>query len=165
MALNLPAYIPATPFGILTLLDRYKIQTEGKHCVVIGRSHIVGSPMSMLLSRNSDPGNSTVTLCHSKTSNLKEICKEADILVVAMGRPGFITKDYIKNGAVVIDVGIHRVEDASKPKGYHISGDVKFEEVAPMCSYITPVPGGVGPMTIVALLQNTLLAAKGEVFS
>lgn len=165
MALNLPAYLPATPFGVLTLLQRYNIVTEGKNCVVIGRSHIVGSPMSMLLSRNSEPGNCTVTLCHSKTKNLVDVCKQADIIIAALGKPEFITKEFIKHGAVVIDIGIHRVEDATKPKGYHITGDVKFAEVSPLCSYITPVPGGVGPMTIVALLQNTLLAAKGEVFT
>ena len=164
MALNLPSYLPATPFGICTLLERYGIETEGKNCVVIGRSHIVGAPMSMLLSRNSNPGNCTVTLCHSKTKNLKEVCKHADIIIAALGKPEFITADFISKGAVVIDVGIHRVEDKTNQKGYSIKGDVKFSEVAPLCSYITPVPGGVGPMTIVALLQNTLMAAKKEVY-
>lgn len=164
MALNLPSYLPATPFGICTLLERYGIETEGKNCVVIGRSHIVGAPMSMLLSRNSNPGNCTVTLCHSKTKKLKEVCKHADIIIAALGKPEFITADYISKGAVVIDVGIHRVEDKTNQKGYSIKGDVKFSEVAPLCSYITPVPGGVGPMTIVALLQNTLMAAKKEVY-
>ena len=164
MALNLPSYLPATPFGICTLLERYGIETEGKNCVVIGRSHIVGAPMSMLLSRNSNPGNCTVTLCHSKTKNLKEVCKHADIIIAALGKPEFITADFISKGAVVIDVGIHRVEDKTNHKGYSIKGDVKFSEVAPLCSYITPVPGGVGPMTIVALLQNTLMAAKKEVY-
>ena len=164
MALNLPAYLPATPFGICTLLERYGIETEGKNCVVIGRSHIVGAPMSMLLSRNSTPGNCTVTLCHSKTKDLKRICSEADIVIAALGKPEFITKEYIKNGAVVIDVGIHRVEDATKQSGFKLRGDVYFDEVAPLCSFITPVPGGVGPMTIVALLQNTLMAAKHEVY-
>jgi methylenetetrahydrofolate dehydrogenase (NADP+)/methenyltetrahydrofolate cyclohydrolase len=164
MALNLPSYLPATPFGICTLLERYGIETEGKNCVVIGRSHIVGAPMSMLLSRNSNPGNCTVTLCHSKTKNLKEVCKHADIIIAALGKPEFITADFISKGAVVIDVGIHRVEDKTNQKGYSIKGDVKFSEVAPLCSYITPVPGGVGPMTIVALLQNTLMAAKKDVY-
>ncbi len=164
MALNLPSYLPATPFGICTLIERYGIDTEGKNCVVIGRSHIVGAPMSMLLSRNSSPGNCTVTLCHSKTKNLKELCKKADIIIAALGKPEFITSEYITKGTVIIDVGIHRVDDSTKQKGYSLRGDVKFDEVAPLCSYITPVPGGVGPMTIVALLQNTLMAAKKEVY-
>ncbi|MBL0048333.1 MAG: bifunctional 5,10-methylene-tetrahydrofolate dehydrogenase/5,10-methylene-tetrahydrofolate cyclohydrolase [Bacteroidetes bacterium] len=162
MVLNLPTYIPATPFGIMELLRRYKIETEGKNCVVIGRSHIVGSPMSILMARNTNPGNCTVTLTHSKTKNLKEICTQADILIVALGKAEFLTADYVKPGAVVIDVGITRVEAKETKSGYKILGDVKFDEVAARCSFITPVPGGVGPMTIASLLQNTLLAAKGK---
>ncbi len=162
MVLNLPTYIPATPFGIMELLRRYKIETEGKNCVVIGRSHIVGSPMSILMARNTNPGNCTVTLTHSKTKNLKEICTQADILIVALGKAEFLTADYVKPGAVVIDVGITRVEAKETKSGYKILGDVKFDEVAAKCSFITPVPGGVGPMTIASLLQNTLLAAKGK---
>ena len=162
MVLNLPTYIPATPFGIVELLKRYNITTEGKNCVVIGRSHIVGSPMSILMARNGNPGNCTVTITHSKTKNLKDICAQADILIVALGKAEFLTADYVKQGAVVVDVGITRVEAKETKIGYKIVGDVKFNEVAPRCSYITPVPGGVGPMTIAALLQNTLLAAKGK---
>ena len=162
MVLNLPTYIPATPFGIVELLKRYNITTEGKNCVVIGRSHIVGSPMSILMARNGNPGNCTVTLTHSKTKNLKDICAQADILIVALGKAEFLTADYVKQGAVVVDVGITRVEAKETKTGYKIVGDVKFDEVAPRCSYITPVPGGVGPMTIASLLQNTLLAAKGK---
>lgn len=150
-----PAYIPATPYGILLLLEHYKIQTRGKHAVVIGRSNIVGRPMSILLSQNTATGNCTVTLCHSHTKNLKEICLQADIIVAALGRPEFLTADMVKEGAVVIDVGITRVEDKTKKKGYAIKGDVAYETVAPKCSYITPVPGGVGAMTIAALMQNT----------
>lgn len=160
MVLNLPTFLPATPYGIMELLKRYSIPTEGKNCVVLGRSHIVGSPMSILMARNTNPGNCTVTLAHSKTKNLKEICLQADIVIVALGRAEFITSDYIKQGAVVIDVGITRVEAAENKSGFKLLGDVKFNEVAPKCSYITPVPGGVGPMTIAALLQNTLWAAK-----
>ena len=160
MVLNLPTFLPATPYGIMELLKRYSIPTEGKNCVVLGRSHIVGSPMSILMARNTNPGNCTVTLAHSKTKNLKEICLQADIVIVALGRAEFITSDYIKQGAVVIDVGITRVEAAESKSGFKLLGDVKFNEVAPKCSYITPVPGGVGPMTIAALLQNTLWAAK-----
>ncbi len=160
MVLNLPTFLPATPYGIMELLKRYSIPTEGKNCVVLGRSHIVGSPMSILMARNTNPGNCTVTLAHSKTKNLKEICLQADILIVALGRAEFITSDYIKQGAVVIDVGITRVEAVESKSGFKLLGDVKFNEVAPKCSYITPVPGGVGPMTIAALLQNTLWAAK-----
>ena len=147
------------------MLEKSGIETEGKNCVVIGRSHIVGSPISILLARNSNPGNCTVTLCHSKTQNLKEICSRADILIAALGKPEFITKEYIKKGAIVIDVGIHRVQDSSSPKGYLIKGDVKFDEVEPLVSKISPVPGGVGPMTIVALLKNTLLAAQKKVYA
>jgi methylenetetrahydrofolate dehydrogenase (NADP+) / methenyltetrahydrofolate cyclohydrolase len=163
MALSLPCFLPATPYGILQLLKRYDVPTEGKHCVVIGRSHIVGSPMSMLLARNDYPGNCTVTLTHSRTKNLKEMCLQADILVVALGKAEFLTADMVKKGAVVVDVGITRVDDSSRPRGYRIAGDVKFDEVAPLCSYITPVPGGVGPMTIASLLMNTLQAAEGKV--
>lgn len=159
MVLNLPSYLPATPYGILQLMERAGVETAGKHAVVIGRSHIVGSPMSILLARNTAPGNCTVTLTHSRTKNLAEITREADILVVALGRPEFVTADMVKPGAVVIDVGITRVDDPATPKGYRIVGDVDFASVAPKCSFITPVPGGVGPMTIASLLKNTLLAA------
>ena len=163
MALNLPAYLPATPFGILTLLERYHIETSGKHCVILGRSHIVGSPMSILLSRKGNPGNCTVTLCHSFTPDIKSITSTADILIVAMGKKGFVTADMISDGSVVIDVGIHRVEDPASKSGFRLKGDVQFEEVSKKCSYITPVPGGVGPMTRVSLLLNTLKAAKKEI--
>lgn len=165
MALNWPTYISATPYGILELLKRYQIETSGKHCVVIGRSHIVGSPMSILMARNDNPGNCTVTITHSRTKNLAEVAKSADILIVALGRPEFVTADMVKPGAVVIDVGIHRIEDASKKSGYRLIGDVKFDEVEPIASAITPVPGGVGPMTIAALLYNTLLAAEKKIYS
>lgn len=164
MTLNWPAYVAATPYGIVELLKRYNIETSGKHCVVIGRSHIVGSPMSILMARNGYPGNATVTLTHSKTQNLAEICRTADILIVAIGKPEFVTADMVKPGAVVIDVGIHRIEDASKKSGFRLIGDVKFDEVAPLTSAITPVPGGVGPMTIAALLFNTLQSAEKKVF-
>ena len=157
-----PSYIPATPYGILLLLQHYNIPTKGKHAVVIGRSNIVGRPMSILLSQNNSTGNCTVTLCHSHTHNLKTLCLQADIIVAALGEPEFLTADMVKEGAVVIDVGITRVEDPAKKKGYSIKGDVHFETVAPKCSYITPVPGGVGPMTVVSLLLNTLQAAKGK---
>lgn len=153
-----PSYIPATPYGILLLLEHYKIETKGKHAVVIGRSHIVGRPMSILLSQNTSTGNCTVTLCHSHTKNLKDICLQADIIVAALGKPEFLTADMVKEGAVVIDVGITRVEDKTKKKGYTIKGDVHFESVAPKCSFITPVPGGVGAMTIAALMKNTFNA-------
>ena len=164
MALNWPAYVAATPYGIVELLKRYNIETSGKHCVVIGRSHIVGSPMSILMARNGYPGNATVTLTHSRTQNLKEIAQTADILIVALGKPEFVTADMVKPGAVVIDVGIHRVEDARKKSGFRLIGDVKFDEVAEKASAITPVPGGVGPMTIASLLYNTLLAAEKKVY-
>ena len=163
MCKGLPSYLSATPFGILEMLERAQIETSGKHCVVIGRSQIVGLPMSILMQRNTSPGNATVTICHSKTRNLKEICQTADILIVALGRPEFVTADYVKEGAVVIDVGITRVTDSSKKSGFAIKGDVKFDEVAPKCSHITPVPGGVGLMTICGLLTNTLKAAKREI--
>ncbi|WP_291782852.1 tetrahydrofolate dehydrogenase/cyclohydrolase catalytic domain-containing protein [Cecembia sp.] len=165
MTLGWPAYVAATPYGIVELLKRYAIETAGKHCVVIGRSHIVGSPMSILMARNEYPGNCTVTLTHSRTKNLPEIAQSADILIVALGKPGFVTADMVKEGAVVIDVGIHRVEDVSKKSGFRLIGDVKFEEVATKASAITPVPGGVGPMTIASLLHNTLLAAEGKIYS
>ena len=155
MALDMESFIPATPHGIVELLDRYKIDISGKHAVVIGRSNIVGRPMSILLSRKSSPGNATVTLTHSRTKNLETITKEADIVVSALGVPNFLTQDMIKEGAIIIDVGITRVPDASKPRGYVITGDVDYENVKEKASYITPVPGGVGPMTIAMLLQNT----------
>lgn len=163
MALSLPTYLPATPYGILQLIERYKIETVGKHCVVIGRSHIVGSPMSILMARNTYPGNCTVTVTHSKTKNLKEICLSADIIIAALGKAEFLTADYVKQGAVVIDVGITRVKSDKTKTGWKLLGDVKYDEVAPKCSYITPVPGGVGPMTITSLLMNTLKASKKEV--
>ena len=162
MVQGLPTFIPATPYGIMLMLEHYKIETKGKHAVVIGRSNIVGRPISILLSRNSNPGNCTVTVCHSHTYNLKEICLQADIIVAALGRPAFLTADMVKENAVVIDVGITRVPDASKKSGFAIKGDVDFENVAPKCSYITPVPGGVGLMTIGALLMNTYNACVGE---
>ena len=158
MVLGLDALLSATPSGIMELFKRYKIETEGKNCVVVGRSNIVGTPMSILMSRKSNPGNATVTLCHSHTPNMKEIVKQADILIVAIGKQEFITADMVKEGAVIIDVGIHRVADTSKKSGYKLVGDVKFDEVSKKASYITPVPGGVGPMTIAALLLNTLKA-------
>ena len=164
MAQGMPGYLPATPFGIMQLLKRNNIDTSGKECVVIGRSNIVGTPMSILLSRNNYPGNCTVTLCHSRTKDLAAHTRKADILVVALGRPEFVTADMVKEGAVVIDVGITRVPDDTKKRGYRLAGDVKFDEVAPKCSYITPVPGGVGPMTVTSLLMNTLKAAKGEIY-
>ena len=162
MVQGLPTFIPATPYGIMLLLEYYKIDTKGMNAVVIGRSNIVGRPMSILLSNNTNPGNCTVTLCHSATRNIKEICQEADLIVAALGRPGFLTGDMVKEGAIVIDVGISRVEDATKKRGYAIKGDVNFEEVAPKCSYITPVPGGVGPMTIAALMKNTYRACTSK---
>jgi methylenetetrahydrofolate dehydrogenase (NADP+)/methenyltetrahydrofolate cyclohydrolase len=163
LALGLPSYLPATPAGIMLLLEKYSIETEGKHCVVLGRSNIVGTPMSLLMSRKANPGNSTVTLCHSKTKDLPAIIRQADILIAAIGQPGFVKADMVKAGAVVIDVGIHRIEDDSE-KGYHITGDVDFEQVAPKCNFITPVPGGVGPMTIVSLLLNTFKAYNSEIY-
>jgi methylenetetrahydrofolate dehydrogenase (NADP+) / methenyltetrahydrofolate cyclohydrolase len=164
MAKGLPAYISATPFGVLELIKRYKIETAGKHCVVVGRSQIVGLPMSILMQRNTYPGNCTVTLVHSRTQNLKEICLQADILVAALGKPEFITADMVKDGAVVVDVGLTRVVDESKKSGFALKGDVKFDEVAPKTSFITPVPGGVGLMTVAALMHNTLLASKNEIY-
>ena len=164
MTLNWPAYVAATPYGIVELLKRYQIETAGKHCVVIGRSHIVGSPMSILMARNGYTGNATVTLTHSRTKDLASICRTADILIVAIGKPEFVTADMVKPGAVVIDVGIHRIADETKKSGFRLIGDVKFDEVAPLASAITPVPGGVGPMTIAALLYNTLQSAEKKVF-
>jgi methylenetetrahydrofolate dehydrogenase (NADP+)/methenyltetrahydrofolate cyclohydrolase len=155
---NLPTFIPATPHGIMLMLEHYKINTKGMHAVVIGRSNIVGRPMSILLSANTNPGNCTVTICHSHTKNLKELCLEADIVVAALGKPEFVTADMIKDGAIVIDVGITRVPDATKKRGYALKGDVQFDSVSPKCSWITPVPGGVGPMTIAALMKNTYRA-------
>ena len=152
---GLPAFIPATPYGIMLLLEHYGIETSGKHAVVIGRSNIVGRPISILLNQNSNPGNCTVTVCHSRTKNLKEICRQGDIIVAALGKPGFLTADMVKENAVVIDVGITRVADTGKKSGFAIKGDVDYGQVAPKCSYITPVPGGVGLMTIAALLKNT----------
>ena len=160
MALEMETFIPATPFGIMQLLERYKVETAGKHTVVIGRSHIVGRPMSILMSRKGNPGDSTVTLTHSRTKNLAEFTKNADIIITALGVPEFLKGDMVKDGVVIIDVGITRVDDASNAKGYVIKGDVDFDEVSKKASFITPVPGGVGPMTIAMLLQNTLLARK-----
>lgn len=155
MVQGLPAFISATPHGIMLMLKHYKIETKGKHAVVIGRSNIVGRPMSILLSSNTNPGNCTVTVCHSQTKNMKEICLQADIIVAALGKPEFVTADMVKDGAIVIDVGITRTVDATKKSGFKLKGDVAFETVAPKCSWITPVPGGVGPMTIAALMMNT----------
>lgn len=155
MVQNLPTFIPATPHGIMLLLKHYKIDTKGKHAVVVGRSNIVGRPMSILLSANTNPGNCTVTICHSHTHNLKEICLQADIIVAALGKPEFVTADMVKEGAVIIDVGITRVEDTARKSGFKLKGDVAFDDVSAKCSWITPVPGGVGPMTIAALLKNT----------
>jgi methylenetetrahydrofolate dehydrogenase (NADP+)/methenyltetrahydrofolate cyclohydrolase len=160
MALNLPTFISATPFGILELLDRYNVETSGKHVVVLGRSHIVGSPMSILLSQKRKIGNATVTMCHSRTKNLKEITLQADIIIAAIGIPEFLKADMVKNQVTIIDVGITRLADSSKKNGFRLVGDVAFEEVAEKAAFITPVPGGVGPMTIAMLLKNTLLACK-----
>jgi methylenetetrahydrofolate dehydrogenase (NADP+) / methenyltetrahydrofolate cyclohydrolase len=160
MMLNLPGFLPATPMGIVELIKRMKIETEGKNCVIIGRSNIVGMPLSAMLGRNTDPGNCTVTLAHSKTKNLAEICRNADILIAAIGRPDFVKEDMVKKGAVVIDVGTTRVEDSSRERGWRLVGDVDYENVAPLCSYISPVPGGVGPMTIASLMMNTIKALE-----
>jgi len=153
-------FVSATPGGIVELIKRYEIETEGKHCVVLGRSNIVGGPMSILMRRNTYPGNCTVTIAHSRTKNIKEVCASADILIAAIGKPEFVTADMVKEGAVVIDVGINRMDDATRERGYRLVGDVAFAEVSPKCSYITPVPGGVGPMTIAYLLNNTMIAAR-----
>lgn len=163
MVAGLPAFISATPFGIVQLLKRYKIETSGKHCVIVGRSNIVGRPLSILMSQKDV--NATVTVCHSRTENLEALCASADILVAAIGIPEFIKANMVKEGAVVVDVGTTRVASSETKSGFKLKGDVKFDEVAPKCSYITPVPGGVGPMTIVSLLNNTLLAAKNEIYS
>ena len=160
MILNLPGFLPATPAGIMALIERNNIETEGKNCVIIGRSNIVGTPLSIMLGRNANPGNCTVTLAHSRTENLKEICLQADILIAAIGQPNFVTADMVKTGAVIIDVGTTRVDDASRERGWRLVGDVDFEAVAPKCSFISPVPGGVGPMTIASLMMNTLKAME-----
>lgn len=164
LSIGLPCFVSATPAGIIELLHRYNIDTRGKHCVVLGRSNIVGKPIATLMMQKSNPGNSTVTVCHSATPNIKEICRTADIIIAAMGNPGFVTADMVKEGAVVIDVGTTRVPCAESKNGWKLTGDVCFDEVAPLCSYITPVPGGVGPMTIVSLMRNTLLAGKKAIF-
>ncbi|MBD5224347.1 MAG: bifunctional methylenetetrahydrofolate dehydrogenase/methenyltetrahydrofolate cyclohydrolase FolD [Bacteroidales bacterium] len=165
MSIGLPCFRSATPAGIMMLLERYNIPTSGANCVVLGRSNIVGKPVATLMMQKGYPGNATVTVCHRDTKNIKEICREADIVIAAMGRPESVTADMIKNGATVIDVGTTRVPDASRKSGFRLCGDVKFDEVAPKCAFITPVPGGVGPMTIVSLMRNTLLAATGAIYS
>lgn len=165
MMRNLPCFIPATPYGILLMLQAYQIDTTGMHCVVVGRSNIVGSPMSILMARNANPGNCTVTLTHSKTKNLKEMVLQGDIIIAAIGKKNFVTADMVKPGAIIIDVGINRETSASTKSGYKLFGDVDFENVAEKASWITPVPGGVGLMTIVGLLKNTLASAKGEIYS
>ena len=164
MSIGLPCFVPATPFGIIELLRRYKIETSGKKCVVLGRSNIVGKPIANLLMHKGYPGDCTVTVCHSRTKDIKVECLEADIIIAALGSPHFVTADMVKDGCVVIDVGTTRVPNASAKSGFKLTGDVKFDEVAPKCSYITPVPGGVGPMTIVSLMHNTLLAGKKEIY-
>jgi methylenetetrahydrofolate dehydrogenase (NADP+)/methenyltetrahydrofolate cyclohydrolase len=164
MAIGLPAFVSATPQGILELLKRYEIETEGKHCVIVGRSNIVGRPLSILMSQKGNPGNATVTVCHSRTPNIEEICRQADILVAAIGSPGFVKEDMVKKGAVVIDVGTTRVPSKVTKSGWKLRGDVDFDNVVPKTSYITPVPGGVGPMTITSLIINTLKAAKKEIY-
>jgi len=163
-SIGLPCFHSATPAGIMELLARYEIPTKGKHCVVLGRSNIVGKPVATLMMQKAYPGNATVTVCHSATPDIKDICRTADIIIAALGQPGFVTADMVKDGAVIIDVGTTRVPDASKKSGFRLCGDVDFENVAPKCSYITPVPGGVGPMTIASLMNNTLLAAGGTLF-
>ncbi len=165
MMIGLPAYISATPKGIIELIRRYKIETSGKRAVVLGRSNIVGTPVSLLLSRKANPGNATVTLCHSQTENLAGICRSADILIAAIGKKEFVTEEMVKKDAVIIDVGIHRVPSEKTKSGFKLVGDVKFDEVSRKCSYITPVPGGVGPMTIVGLLMNTLKASRKEIYT
>lgn len=164
LSIGLPCFHSATPKGIMTLLERYEIPTKGANCVVLGRSNIVGKPVATLMMQKAYPGDATVTVCHRDTRDLKEVCRNADIIIAAMGRPGFVTADMVKEGATVIDVGTTRVPDASRKSGFRLSGDVDFEAVAPLCSYITPVPGGVGPMTIVSLMQNTLLARSGAIY-
>ncbi|MCC8155388.1 MAG: bifunctional methylenetetrahydrofolate dehydrogenase/methenyltetrahydrofolate cyclohydrolase FolD [Tannerellaceae bacterium] len=164
MAIGLPCFVSATPAGILELLKRYEIETKGKHCVVLGRSNIVGKPMANLMMQKAYPGDCTVTVCHSRSNNLKEMCLEADIIIVALGVPEFLKADMVKEGAVVIDVGTTRMPSSVTKSGYKLTGDVRFDEVSPKCSYITPVPGGVGPMTIISLMKNTLLAGKKEIY-
>lgn len=164
MSIGQPCFLPATPAGIIELLRRYNVPTSGKHCVVLGRSNIVGKPVAMLMLRKGEANNSTVTVCHSATPDIKEHCRRADIIIAALGHPGFVTEDMVKEGVVVIDVGTTRVPDATRKSGYRLSGDVDYERVAPKCSFITPVPGGVGPMTIVSLMLNTLRAAKHEIY-
>ncbi|WP_305301497.1 bifunctional methylenetetrahydrofolate dehydrogenase/methenyltetrahydrofolate cyclohydrolase FolD [Muribaculum intestinale] len=164
MSIGLPCYLSATPAGIIELLARYEIPTQGKHCVVLGRSNIVGKPVASLMMQKHIPGDATVTVCHSATVNLKEICREADIIIAALGQPGFVTADMVKPGAVIVDVGTTRVPDATRKSGFRLRGDVDFDNVAPLCSYITPVPGGVGPMTICSLMKNTLLAGQGAIY-
>lgn len=164
LSIGLPCYISATPNGIMELLRRYEIDTRGKKCVVLGRSNIVGKPMAMLMMQKGNPGDATVTVCHSRTQGITEICREADIIIAAMGQPNFVKAEMVKEGAVVIDVGTTRVPDATRKSGFKLTGDVKFDEVAPRCSFITPVPGGVGPMTIVSLMKNTLLAGKKVIY-
>lgn len=164
MSIGLPCFVSATPAGIMELLKRYNIKTEGKRCAVLGRSNIVGKPVATLMMQKSNPGNATVTVCHSRSEGLKEICREADIIIAALGSPEFVTADMVKEGAVIIDVGTTRVPSDKTKSGFKLTGDVKFDEVAPLCSYITPVPGGVGPMTIVSLMRNTLLAGKKVIY-
>lgn len=164
MSIGLPCFVSATPAGILELLDRYDIPTRGALCVVLGRSNIVGKPVATLMMQKHKPGDSTVTVCHSSTVGIKDICREADIIIAALGSPGFVTADMVKDGAVIIDVGTTRVPDATRKSGFRLRGDVDFENVAPKCSFITPVPGGVGPMTIVSLMKNTLLAARHDIY-
>lgn len=164
MSIGLPCYVSATPFGIVELLRRYDIDTRGKHCVVLGRSNIVGKPVASLLMQKASPGNATVTVCHSATPDIKEICRQADIIIAALGSPGFVTADMVKPGAVIIDVGTTRVPDTTRKSGFRLCGDVDFDNVAPLCSFITPVPGGVGPMTIASLMHNTLLAARHDIY-
>lgn len=164
LSIGLPCYISATPNGIMELLRRYEIDTRGKKCVVLGRSNIVGKPMAMLMMQKGNPGDATVTVCHSRTQGIAEICREADIIIAAMGQPNFVKAEMVKEGAVFIDVGTTRVPDATRKSGFKLTGDVKFDEVAPRCSFITPVPGGVGPMTIVSLMKNTLLAGKKAIY-
>lgn len=164
MSIGLPCFVSATPSGIMELLRRYNVDTKGKRCVVLGRSNIVGKPMAMLMMQKTKPGNATVTVCHSATPDIAEKTREADIIIAALGQPGFVKADMVKPGAVIIDVGTTRVPDATRKSGFRLSGDVDFENVAPLCSMITPVPGGVGPMTICSLMKNTLLAAKHEIY-
>ncbi len=164
MSIGLPCFVSATPAGIMELLSRYNIPTRGARCVVLGRSNIVGKPVAMLMMQKANPGDATVSVCHSATRDLKDICRQADIIIAALGQPGFVTADMVKPGATIIDVGTTRVPDATRKSGFRLRGDVDFENVAPLCSFITPVPGGVGPMTIVSLMRNTLLAARHEIY-